>query len=97
MSKKNSRIGSSLDDFLREEGIYEEATARAVKSVIAWELEQAMKEQKINKTTMAKRMGKSRAQLDRVLDPDNASLTLKSLIIAAQSVDKRLQIKLVDA
>lgn len=97
MSKKsNPHIGSSLDDLLREEGTLEVATAKAIKSTLAWQLREAMKEQHISKVGLAKRMKTSRAQLDRLLDPDNASVTLRTLTSAAESLGKTVKINLVD-
>ena len=66
----NPRIGSSFDDFLKEEGIYEDVTAHAIKRVLAWQISQAMQAQNITKVEMARRMKTSRAQLDRLLDPE---------------------------
>ena len=93
--KKKGRIGSSFDDFLKEEGIYEEVTARAIKRVIARQLGVLMKEQGISKTDLAKTMKTSRAQLDRLLDPDNESVTLGTLTRAAQAVGRNLRMELV--
>jgi hypothetical protein len=69
--KKKGRIGSSFDEFLKEKGIYEEVTVRAIKRVIARQLDALMQDQGLTKSTLAKRMKTSRAQLDRLLDPDN--------------------------
>jgi antitoxin HicB len=93
--KKNGRIGSSLDDFLREEGIYEEVTARAIKRVIARQLGVLMQEQGLTKSELAKRMETSRAQLDRLLDPENESVTLGTLTRAAHAVGRNLRMELV--
>ena len=68
---KNPHIGSTLDDFLREEGIFEDATNYAIKRVLAWQVEKAMRDQGITKVEMARRMGTSRAHLNRLLDPEN--------------------------
>jgi predicted XRE-type DNA-binding protein len=92
MSKKN--MGSSIDDFLKEEGIFEEAQAQAVKEVIAWQLAQAMKENKISKNKMATLLKTSRTQVDRILDPKN-DITLGSLQRAAAMVGRRVTIELV--
>src|SRR4029077_8824634 len=89
--KKKGRIGSSFDDFLKEEGIYEEVTARAIKRVIARQLDALMQDQKLAKSTLAKRMRTSRAQLDRLLDPDNESVTLGTLARAAHAVCRHLR------
>jgi antitoxin HicB len=93
--KKKGRIGSSFDDFLKAEGLYEETTARAIKRVIARQLDALMQEQGITKSALAKRMDTSRAQLDRLLDPDNESVTLATLTRAAQAVGRRLRMELV--
>jgi antitoxin HicB len=93
--KKKSHIGSSFDKFLQEEGIYEEVTARAIKRVIARQLDTLMQDQGLTKTTLAKRMKTSRAQLDRLLDPDNESVTLGTLTRAAQAVGRHLRMELV--
>jgi antitoxin HicB len=93
--KKKSRIGSSFDDFLKDEGIYEEVTARAIKRVIARQLGALMDDEGLTKTELAKRMKTSRAQLDRLLDPDNESVTLGTLTRAARSVGRQLRMELV--
>ena len=86
MKKKKGRIGSSFDDFLKDEGIYEEVTARAIKRVIARQLDALMEDQGLTKSELAKRMKTSRAQLDRLLDPENESVTLGTLTRAARAV-----------
>lgn len=93
--KKKGRIGSSFDDFLEKEGLYEEVTARAIKRVIARQLDALMREKQLTKTAMAKQMRTSRAQLDRLLDPDNESVTLGTLTRAAHAVGRRLRMELV--
>jgi hypothetical protein len=95
--KKNPHLGSSFDDFLKEEGIYEEVTANAMKRVLAWQIAQAMKKQRVTKSTMAKRMRTSRAALDRLLDADNTSVTLQTMGRAAAVLGKELSITLKDA
>jgi antitoxin HicB len=92
MSKKH--MGSSIDDFLKEEGIFEETQAQAVKEVIAWQLAEAMKERKISKNKMAALLKTSRTQVDRLLDPKN-DITLSSLQRAAAIVGRRVSIELV--
>jgi len=92
MSKNH--IGSSIDDFLKEEGIFEEAQAQAVKEVVAWQLAEAMKEKKISKNKMATLLKTSRTQVDRILDPKN-DITLGSLQRAAAMVGRRVRIELV--
>ena len=94
MAKKNPRTGSTLESLLREEGVYEDAKNHAIKSVIAYKLEEAMKAQNLSKARMAKRMETSRSQLDRLLDPDNESVTLETLKRAASAVGMRLELKL---
>ena len=95
MKKKNPHVGSSLDDFLREEGILEQTRATALKELIAWQVQQAMRKKKISKAEMARRMNTSRAALDRLLDPGNASVTLQTLCRAAQAIGRDLRIELV--
>lgn len=92
MSKKH--IGSSLDSFLKEEGIYEEAQAKAIKEVVAWQLAAAMKKKKISKVRMAVLLKTSRTQVDRLLDSKN-DITLSSLQRAAAIVGRRVSIELV--
>jgi len=95
VSKAMGRIGSSFEDFLKEEGTLEETSALAVKRVLAWKLRQAMSERAISKAEMAKAMRTSRSQLDRILDPDNQSVQLDSIIKAARAVGRTLRIELV--
>ena len=95
MKKRNKHAGSSLDDFLKEEGILEEARATAVKEALAWQVQQAMVKEKISKVEMARRMNTSRAALDRLLDPGNASVTLQTLSRAARAIGRDLRIELV--
>ena len=92
MSKKN--MGSSIDDFLKEEGIVEAVEAQAVKEVVAWQLAQAMKEKKISKNRMAALLNTSRTQVDRLLN-GNDDITLSSLQRAAAMVGRRVSIQLV--
>ena len=93
---EDKNIGSSLEDFLQEEGRLEEARQIAAKRVLAWQLQEAMKSQHLNKVEMAKRMHTSRSQLDRLLDPDNDKVQLDTLNRAAAIVGKRLKIELVE-
>lgn len=97
MKSKNPHIGSTLDDFLKEEGIFEEVDARARKRVLALEIQDLMRKQRITKTVMASRMETSRASVDRLLDPDNKSVTLETLNRAAHAVGRRLRISLEKA
>ena len=90
-------VGSTLDELLESEGTRAEAEAVAVKRVIAWQIDQAMAAERLGKAEMARRMNTSRAALDRLLDPDNVSVTLRTLHKAAAALDKRLEIGLVDS
>lgn len=92
---KNPYTGSSFDNFLKEEGIYEECTVSALKRVLAWQIEQEMHRQKITKSAMADRMRTSRSQLDRLLDPEIAGVSLETLQRAATAVGRELRIELV--
>ena len=85
---------TSLDDFLDEEGIREEVSARAIKRVIALQLQQAMTEQKLSKVRMAELMETSRAQLARILDPEEFNITLDTLARAAKVLGRRLSVEL---
>lgn len=87
-------IGSNFDDFLDEEGVLAEAEAVAIKRIIAFQLREVMKEQKLSKVQLAKRMKTSRSALERLLDPDNASVTLLTLERAAKALGKRIKIEL---
>jgi antitoxin HicB len=93
--KRTGGIGSSFDDFLKEDGIYEDATARAIKRVLSRQLAELMRREEISKTELATRMKTSRAQLDRLLDPENESVTLGTLARAAQAVGRHLRMELV--
>lgn len=88
-------IGSNFDDFLKEEGIYEQSTASAMKKVLAWQIEEGMREQQLTKTAMAKRMHTSRAALNRLLDDRDTSLTLTTLASAAAALGCGVRIELV--
>jgi DNA-binding Xre family transcriptional regulator len=92
MAKKN--LGSSFDDFLEEEGILEEVTVVAVKRFIAFQLAEQMAEKNLSKAEMARRMETSRSALDRLLDPDNSSVTLQTLQSAVQALGGRLKVEL---
>ena len=92
MSKRH--IGSSLDDFHKDEGIFDESQAQAVKEVIAWQLTEAMKARSLTKARMAALLKTSRSQLDRLLDPKN-DVTLSSLQRAAAIVGRKIRIELV--
>ena len=94
--KKMDHSGSSFDSFLEEEGIREEVEAVAIKRVLAWQLEQAMQEQQKTKQAMAKQLHTSRSQLDRLLDPQNVSVTLDTITRAARALGKRVIIRVAD-
>ncbi len=95
LRKRNKHVGSSLDKFLKEEGILAETRAVALKDAIAWQVQQTMQKEKITKVEMARRMRTSRAALDRLLAPGNASVTLQTLTRAARAVGRDLRIELV--
>ena len=88
-------MGSNFDDFLKEEGIYEQSTAAAMKKVLALQIEEGMREQQLTKTAMAKRMHTSRAALNRLLDDRDTSLTLTTLASAAAALGRGVRIELV--
>jgi antitoxin HicB len=92
--KTHAHRGSNFDDFLKEDGIFEEVQARALKRALAEQLDDAMQAGKLSKVQMAQRMATSRSQLDRVLDPANLSVQLDTLIRAANAVGKTVEIKL---
>lgn len=93
MKKKN--IGSSLDSFLEEEGILEEATARAQKKVLVFQLNEAMKTTKISKTELARRMRTSATQINRLFDPDNDKVQFNTIQKAARAMGKEVRFELV--
>ncbi len=99
--RKNRKVrihsGSTFDSFLEQEGIREEVEAVAIKRVLAWQLEQAMQEQQKTKQAMAKQLHTSRSQLDRLLDPQNVSVTLDTITRAARALGKRVIIRVTDA
>jgi hypothetical protein len=88
------QMGSSIDDFLKQEGIFEEAQAQAVKEVVAWQLDEAMKKRKISKNRMAALLKTSRTQVDRLLNP-KSDITLSTLQRAATMVGRRVLIELI--
>lgn len=92
--KENPHIGSDFDDFLSEEAILEEVTAVAAKRVIAWQIAEGMTAHKLSKTAMAKKMRTSRASLNRLLDEEDTSLTLTTLVSAATALGKKVKIEL---
>jgi hypothetical protein len=94
VAKRNPRTGSRFDDFLKEEGMFEEVQAKALKSALAEQLEESMQAAKLTKLEMAKKVATSRSQLDRVLDPSNVSVQLDTLIKAARALGKEIEIKI---
>lgn len=91
---RKKHLGSSIDEFLKREGIFEEVQAQAIKEVVAWQLDEAMKKQKISKNKMAALLKTSRTQVDRLLNP-KSDITLSSLQRAAAMVGRRVMIELV--
>ena len=95
--RRNPHIGSQFEDYLAEVGLLEDVTATAMKRVLAWQISQLMKKQRVTKSDMAKRMRTSRAALDRLLDADNTSVTLQTIARAAAALGKQLSVTLKDA
>jgi hypothetical protein len=93
---RNPHIGSALDDLLEEDGVLAEARAIAIKRTLARQVCRTMAEEKLSKTAMARRMHTSRAALDRLLNPDNPSVTLLTMNKVASVLGKRLKVELVD-
>ncbi len=91
----NEHLGSNFDDFLQQEGLLAEVEATAIKRVIAFQISELMKEHNLSKTAMAKQMQTSRSAIDRLLDPQNKSVTLQTLERAALVLGKRLQINFI--
>jgi predicted XRE-type DNA-binding protein len=93
MASRN--IGSTFDDWLREEGLYEQTSAAAIKRVLARQIAQEMTDQKLSKSDMAKRMQTSRAALERLLDPENRAVTLNTLFKAATAIGRQINLELI--
>jgi hypothetical protein len=93
--RKKGRIGSSFSDFMKEEGRHEEASAVAIKRVLAWQIQSAMAKEGVTKNEMAKRMRTSRSQLERILDPDNDKIQLDTVFKAARVLGRELRLELV--
>ncbi len=91
---KEKHIGSSFDDFLKDEGIYEEVVLAATKKALAFKLQQLMKKKHMSKMSLAHKMKTSRSALDRLLDPENTSVTLQSIGKAASVLGKRVVVEL---
>jgi antitoxin HicB len=94
--KKTNHNGSTFDSFLEQEGIREEIEAVAIKRVLSWQLQQAMREQQKTKQAVARQLSTSRSQLDRLLDPRNVSVTLDTLARVARALGKRLIVRVAD-
>src|SRR5579863_3823369 len=94
--KRTNHSGSTFDSFLEEEGIREEVEAVAIKRVLAWQLQQAMREQQKTKQAVAQHLHTSRSQLDRLLDPRNVSVTLDTMARVAKALGKRLIVRVAD-
>ncbi len=91
----NPHTGSSFDDWLKEEGIYETCTAAALKRILAWQIEEEMKRRRLTKTAMANQMRTSRSQLDRLLDPKRTGVSLETMQRAAVAVGRELRVELI--
>jgi predicted XRE-type DNA-binding protein len=94
MTANKGRVGSSFDDFLKDEGLYEEVTAGAIKRVLTQQISEAMKAGDISKSEMARRMHTSRSQLDRLLDPANTRIQLDTLFKAARAVGRSVRLEI---
>lgn len=97
MTKTFDHSGSSFDDFLDEEGTRSETEAIALKRVLAWQIEQERIRQRLTKKEFASRLGTSRSQLDRLLDPENTAIQLDTLVRGAKAIGMTLRIELVEA
>jgi antitoxin HicB len=95
MKFKKKHVGSKLEDFLNEEGILESSTAKAIKGVIAWQLAEEMRVRRMTKRHLADLMHTSRAQVDRILDPDKGNVTIETLQRAALLLGRRVRLELV--
>ena len=91
---KNKHTGSDFDDFLQEEGLLAEVNATAIKRVLAFQIQKEMKDRQLTKSALARRMNTSRSALDRLLDPENYSVTLVTMESAAIALGKKLEIQL---
>ena len=88
----NKHIGSSFDDFLKEENLFVETSAEALKRVIAWQIANYLDQKNLTKSVFARKMKTSRSQLDRLLDPENTNISLKALVSTASAMGKHVQI-----
>ena len=94
MAKTNKHVGGSLDELLAEDGVLEEVSTRAMKRVLAWQVQQGMKAKGLSKVAMAKRMRTSRSALDRLLDHSDTGLTIDTLARAARALGYRIKVEL---
>lgn len=92
---RNKHIGTKFDDFLAEENLLAEAQAEAIKRVIAWQIKEYLEKEGIKKSEFASKLKTSRSQLERLLDPENTSLNLKTLSHAAEIMGKHIELRLV--
>lgn len=92
---KNKHIGTKFDDFLAEENLLAEAQAEAIKRVIAWQIKEYLEKEGIKKSEFASQLKTSRSQLERLLDPENTSLNLKTLSHAAEVMGKHIELRLI--
>ena len=92
---RNNSIGGSFDNFLSEEGLSEEVETGAIKKIIAYQLQEAIEKEQLTKTMLAAKLETSRAAINRLLDPNNASITLLTLQKVANVLGKRLHFELV--
>lgn len=92
---KNNHIGSSFEDFLKDEGLYEDVTQSAIKSVLARQIQSLMEKEHLTKTAMAERMNTSRSALNRLLDPNHEGVTLATLTKAANAMGRQLRFELI--
>ena len=90
----NKNIGSNFDDFLKEENIFDEAEAIAIKRLLAHQVQEELKKKHLTKLKMAKQMHTSRSSLDRLLDPTNTSITLKTLVKIAHALGGKIELSL---
>jgi hypothetical protein len=95
MKFKKKHTGSKLEDFLEEEGILQSSTAKAIKGIIAWQLAEEMKAKRMTKQRLADLMHTSRAQVDRILDPEKGNVTIETLQRAAMLLGRRVRLELV--
>lgn len=96
MKNVNPHRGSSFDDFLEKEDMYDEVNAGAVKKLLVWQISRALDETGISKTELAARMKTSRSAVNRLLDPENSSLNLQTMDKAARALGRRIDIQLVE-